>query len=423
MGTNGVGQCHAGSKTCARTGLSYGACGGQVMPTAEICADGLDQDCNGLVDDAPDLDGDGFTACTGDCCDAPSQCANPAMVGPHAFEVPGNSIDDDCDGTTDVITHCDTGLASDSAVASDAAKALGVCLVAGATSPGLISASFTKADGTVATNQPRPVQHALRPRFGTNNTALEGASLLVMSTGPAAAPGDVGADPNQSSAWAAQSAMPSDWFAANGSAVPVPTGCPPMNNNTAWDSVSLKMTVRVPANAHGFTVRAKYLTADYPASVCSPYVDEFIALVDSSYVAQGSDPVNPPDKNFAAVSLPTSRRLVGANLASGSTGYFTDCINGVTGCSGGTAGTYAACTSTSGLVATGYDTARAGFCDANSLRGGATGWMTLSCNVVPNETISLRFIIWDGNDPTYDSTVLLDGFQWSTTNVTAGAAP
>jgi hypothetical protein len=423
MGTNGVGQCHAGSKTCARTGLSYGACGGQVIPTAEICADGLDQDCNGLVDDALDLDGDGFTACTGDCCDAPSQCANPAMVGPHAFEVPGNSIDDDCDGTMDVIAHCDTGLASDSAAPADSAKALGLCLTAGATSPGLINSSFTKADGNVAANAPRAVQHAIRPRFGTNNVALEGASLLVLSTGPAAAPGDVGADPNQSSAYAASSPMPADWFSANGSVVPVPTGCPAPTVNTAFDSVVFKVSLRVPANAHGFTVRAKYLTADYPESVCSAYVDEFVALLDSSYMAQGTDPVNPPDKNIAAVSLPTSRRLLGANLASGTTGYFSDCVNGATGCSGGTAGTYAECTSTTGLAGTGYETATASLCDANSLRGGATGWLTLSGNVVPNETITLRFIIWDGSDPTFDSVVLLDGFQWSTSNVTAGATP
>jgi hypothetical protein len=48
-GTEGVGICKSGKRLCqdAPTGL----CNGQVLPADEICGNGLDDDCNGTVDD------------------------------------------------------------------------------------------------------------------------------------------------------------------------------------------------------------------------------------------------------------------------------------------------------------------------------------------------------------------------------------
>src|SRR5206468_3407308 len=48
-GTNGVGTCHGGTQTC-RVDDTCGACPGQATPAAEICANGPDDDCNGVVD-------------------------------------------------------------------------------------------------------------------------------------------------------------------------------------------------------------------------------------------------------------------------------------------------------------------------------------------------------------------------------------
>jgi len=47
-GTQGIGVCQAGLQTCNNG--SFGACAGEVLPSAEVC-DGLDNDCNGSVDD------------------------------------------------------------------------------------------------------------------------------------------------------------------------------------------------------------------------------------------------------------------------------------------------------------------------------------------------------------------------------------
>lgn len=58
----------------------------------ESC-DGVDQDCDGELDEGFDADADGWTTCAGDCDDG------EAGVRPDAEEVCNNGLDDDCDGT------------------------------------------------------------------------------------------------------------------------------------------------------------------------------------------------------------------------------------------------------------------------------------------------------------------------------------
>jgi len=59
-------------------------------------------------------------------------------------------------------------------------------------------------------------------------------------------------------------------------------------------------------------------------------------------------------------------------------------------------------------------------CDATSLKGGATGWLTTSGNVTPGEIIKLRVAIWDTSDHAFDSLVIVDGFQWSVDSTQPG---
>jgi len=121
-GTDGVGVCHGGNQTC--TAGAWGACVGEVIPSAEVC-DGLDNDCDSNIpSNETDSDGDGFRICDGDCVDNVLQynamltvteicmmgyVGNPnctwfsgnfSNINPNATEV-CDGIDNDCDNGFD----------------------------------------------------------------------------------------------------------------------------------------------------------------------------------------------------------------------------------------------------------------------------------------------------------------------------------
>src|SRR5262245_50348802 len=52
-GTQGVGPCTGGTQTCGSDG-TWGPCEGEVVPTGEICANGVDDNCNGTIDEDVD---------------------------------------------------------------------------------------------------------------------------------------------------------------------------------------------------------------------------------------------------------------------------------------------------------------------------------------------------------------------------------
>ncbi|MCX5746051.1 MAG: choice-of-anchor L domain-containing protein [Proteobacteria bacterium] len=422
-GTKDVGPCVGGQHTCQPGGF-WGNCEGEVVPVPENCGDGLDNNCNGKTDEVEDADGDGYTTCGGgDCCDS-TECTRPDLVNPGAFDAAGNNLDDDCNGAIDdTVQLCDQSLPSDSTNALDFAKAIDICKTATMADRawGVISGTLTYPDGT---GTPDPQSHAIRAHFGTGVLPQGGLSLAMLSTGAAAGKGDTlpTYQPfSTSTQTATESAFPADFLAANGGELPNAPGCPPPNVTTANDAVMLTLKIRVPSNAKSFKLSSNFFSAEFPEYTCSPYNDFFVILLDSMYAGM---PANPTDKNLAFYTpMGTQDRVpVGVNLGFGNTGLFTQCVNGTTGCFsfGGQMGTISTCTGTTQLLGTGFEDDASGDCDANSVVGGATGWLVTSGNVVPGEIITLRIAIWDTSDHLLDSLAVFDGFQWSVDSAQPG---
>jgi hypothetical protein len=426
-GTQGVGPCHGGTQTCDASG-NWGACAGEVAPTGEVCGNTIDDNCNGTADEDADADGDGVSTCNGDCCDSPTDgCGDPKLVNPGAFEAPGNTVDDDCDGMVDNVAAatCDSGLASNSGNAMDYAKAMDICQTATMTDSkwGVISARFALPNGSGA---PNGNQRAIRTAFG-GTPVKGGSSFAVLSTGSAAAMGQ--SNPSYTAfqtgnSVGTSSAMPSDWLAANNNKLPNAPNCPaPTGGTTANDPIMLELKIRAPSNAKSFSLSTNFFSAEFPEWVCSAYNDFFVVLLDSQWAGT---PANPADKNLATYTSPQNQIYpVGVNLAHGNTGLFKQCKNGPTGCAGGAvAGNISTCAGVTELTGTGFDVANPsglpGYCGSSNLSGGGTGWLVTSGNVKGGEIITLRIAVWDTSDGILDSLSIIDNFRWSVEASTPG---
>jgi hypothetical protein len=100
VGTAGVGACHAGGETCT-AGVWSGRCIGQVVPTGEAC-NGEDDDCNGTVDDGLGT----FSCGVGSCLTTVPACTGGVIAAcvPTTASVAldgCDGVDNDCDGLID----------------------------------------------------------------------------------------------------------------------------------------------------------------------------------------------------------------------------------------------------------------------------------------------------------------------------------
>jgi hypothetical protein len=118
-GTNGVGLCTAGSRTCVEDGSTFSACEGQVQPVEETCETPSDDDCDGQANEegvgcactpgsaSSCYTGPANTVGVGLCALGTQTCESDGLgYGPcsgqilPAPETCNNVEDEDCDGQT-----------------------------------------------------------------------------------------------------------------------------------------------------------------------------------------------------------------------------------------------------------------------------------------------------------------------------------
>ncbi len=340
---------------------------------------------------AQDLDGDGWSVADGDLYDVPSGLVtSPELVNPGAFEIPGNGIDDDCNGIIDdpVADDCSTGSQFSGVDGIALVRAMDLCRNTVENPPlaqrgwGVVSAELRRSETDGAA--PAQVQVAVNTQFGTGGILPQGnATMAVLSTGTARATGEPGyIPPAPGFEDATNSSLPPAAFVAahGGRLIGGYSGCPVIPGNTpVFDGVLLRLRVRVPTNANAIGLNYAFLTSQFP-DVCTAYNDHFLALLTTN--AAGI----PVDRNitFDALFRP---------ITVGTTWYDICTPQQYQPCPLGSAR----------LQGTGFDPAG----DA------ATSWLAAQAPVVPGEVITLEFFLFDVGDHGWDSTVLLDNLQWS----------
>jgi hypothetical protein len=133
---------------------------------------------------------------------------------------------------------------------------------------------------------------------------------------------------------------------------------------TVYDLCGFTVKLKVPANAKGMAFDFIFFSSEYPEWVGTQFNDSFNVMLKSE--------------------------LFDGNVAFDNQGNPIS-INNVLFNTFGNA-----------LAGTGYD---------NGV-GGSTGWLTTTVPLVPGETITIRFVIYDEGDHVYDSDVLLNNFRW-----------
>jgi len=354
----------------------------------------------------PDDDGDGWTVCGGDCND------HDSLINPCAFDtndptdpVGHDGIDNDCDGMVDNLITCETGLvAGHDQTPADYPHASDLC--DNPMCPRLSPATPPIWYGTNLANAKRITGHmGTPPQFNPR----QGSFMSFFSSGNAEDNTDAptyltcpGTDFNSTYV----NPMP---LTAAQNVNPCGTG---VNESTVavHDYTELRMTITAPINAGSFAFDFAFFSEEYPVYVCQGYNDTFLAIQTSAQFAAGEQiafdsnghRINVNNLFFEDCNSCT-------NCVTGPTGQTIDfthtCANPISTLTG---------TGYEKLLASSSNPAS----QCNESKGsGGTDWLTTTSPINPGETFTLSWIVFDEFDGILDSSVILDHFRWHSTTL------
>jgi len=328
-------------------------------PGAPELVDGNDNDCDGIVDnhtDQYDDDGDGYSEDQGDCNDDPN--AGGALINPGAVEVQlaadgtAEGIDNNCNGVIDEpIDPCPIGAGRNDPVSYS--SALDICH----------QTTYAGWDETLNIDDR---SRNVFSDYGNTYVPLAGPDFMVISSGVVGDTSDNGGTtPNLSTAFANSPPHPDPQG---------PVGCSSADNANVNDYSELTVQIDVPLNAKAFSFDFNFMSIEFPEFVCSSFDDTFLARLESQ-AFNGN------------VSFDAMGNRVSINV-----GFFDVCATTLD----------PTCVGDADIIGTGYE----------GSQGGGTGWLTTTAPVVPGEKITLTFSIHDEGDHILDSAVILDNFRW-----------
>lgn len=383
----------------------------------------------GIDGGGPSKDGGGSDSpsfCTNDDCDGdgyapPADCndADP-LINPEAYDFLADGVDNDCDGKVDdPVLTCETAPSTPPGTPTDFARAADLCAQNSKTNAGtvfdpLVHAAWGQVQGlgpgqTLWTSQTKPtIQTAIVSSFGSN-AAQQGKTMAGLANGPWAA-----TDPRDSAA------LDPTGFQLSDACSDIPlqgSDCTSLTNGSVSGGVNvqdwaeLALTVKVPSNAKSVVFDFAFLSSEFSQWWNSAANDAFFVLVTSKELT-GQNVAR--DAHGLAVTVNSGFFQLcpappGPSMLSDPTA-----IQNCVGLSGDPSqkifGT---------LAGTGYDGAAKGTNDTvNAVNGdlyvygGGSGWLTAKFAVTPGEQILMRVIIADTFDGLKDSAVLFDDLRW-----------
>jgi hypothetical protein len=374
--------------SAAHTALYGGDCNDEnpdLHPwSPETCND-LDDNCNGLVDEDCDDDGDGYCDIYMEVVGTPAVCPHGGgdcldfapEVNPGASEISENGLDDDCDGKKlgegGVIEPDCTG--EPCTGQSNAAIICGLDLCY-PTLDVVQSVNVSSPTGSNTSTAWNVVNH-----FGNPNNDLApfgGTSYVLLATGPA-----TGTSHSKSLGGGGMS----DSFANDGF--------------SAYDAMEIKLKMTAPMNVTGFTIDYVFLSVEYEEWIGSSYNDKFYIILKAPTTTNNQKKVI----NYTACSNPNQYSdfmkdgqkwcYIAINTA-----FSEPCTNVQTNIDG-----------------TGFSCG-----PGSSSYGSSTGWLQTSWPIEPGEVFELIFHIHDASDHAWDSEVILDNFVWEASDFEAGTA-